>query len=298
MPGKYICVCICTFKRPRQLKKLIQRVLQQETGNLFGYSIVIVDNDKESSAESVVAAFTGEAAVDIRYSMEPVPNIARARNRAVSIATGDYLAFIDDDEMPARDWLMKMFSLCEKSQVAGALGPVLPYFESEAPLWLVKAGFYDRPRHVTGFEMKWEGSRCGNVMVRRGVVEELLQPFRDEFGSGGEDQDFFRRLMDLGHKFIWCDDAPVFETIPPHRWRLTFLLRRALLRGGICLKHPRNRAKNIGKSIVALPAYGVALPFLLLGGRYLFAKYLVKMFDHAGRLLALFRLNPTIVRNN
>jgi hypothetical protein len=43
---------------------------------------------------------------------------------------------------------------------------------------------------------------------------------------------------------------------------------------------------EVTKSVIAVPAYGLALPFLLLMGQHMFMKYLVKAFDHAGRILA------------
>jgi len=48
----------------------------------------------------------------------------------------------------------------------------------------------------------------------------------------------------------------------------------------------------LAKSLVAVPFYILGLPFLHLGGRHLFMKYLVKLCDHAGGLLALAGLNP------
>jgi hypothetical protein len=176
--------------------------------------------------------------------------------------------------------------------VAGALAPVLPHFDAEPPKWLTKAGFYDRPRHQTGFVMGFQECRTGNVLLRRDILDGIPQVFRPEFGSGGEDVDFFRRMIEKGHTFIWCDEAPAYEVVPPHRWGRGFLLKRALLRGEISSRQRRGRIKNILKSTVAVPLYSVALPFLLLRGEHLFMKYLVRMFDHIGRLLAVVRLNP------
>jgi hypothetical protein len=48
----------------------------------------------------------------------------------------------------------------------------------------------------------------------------------------------------------------------------------------------------VAKAVLAIPAYMVALPVLLMVGHHLFMKYLVKLCDHLGRLLALVRLNP------
>ena len=89
------------------------------------------------------------------------------------------------------------------------------------------------------------------------------QPFRPEFLTG-EDQDFFRRMIDKGHVFVWCDEAIAYEVVPPMRWNRIFMLRRALLRGrSRCFIRPSARP-HIVKSVVAVPAYALALPFALL----------------------------------
>jgi succinoglycan biosynthesis protein ExoM len=191
-----------------------------------------------------------------------------------------------------------MFKACQQHDVAGVLGPVLPHFDSPPPPWLIKAGFYDRPRHATGFPMTWQESRTGNVLLRRRIIDGENPVFRLEFAAGGEDQDFFRRMMAKGHRFIWCDEAPAYETVPPHRWERKFLIRRALLRGNSLWKHPKNRVRNLCKSLVAAPLYALALPFLFIAGQHHFMKYLVRFCDHAGRLLAVVRLNPVRERNN
>jgi len=58
------------------------------------------------------------------------------------------------------------------------------------------------------------------------------------------------------------------------------------------LIHPTSGALDVVKSAVAVPSYLVALPFLLIMGQHMFMKYLIKTFDHAGRLMALGGLNP------
>lgn len=295
---EHISVCVCTYKRPQLLKRLLDEVERQKTDGLFSISIVILDNDREESAQKTVAEFAKASSLETRYLMEPTPSFALARNKVVKNARGDYLAFIDDDEFPGNDWLLTMFKTCKAYGVAGVLGPVLPHFDVPPPRWLVKGGFYDRPRHETGFVMSWQESRTGNVLLKREIIEGMDEVFNPEFRTGGEDQDFFRRMTDKGHKFIWCDEAPAHETVPPHRWERRFLLKRALLRGRISFNHPKNRLRNLAKAFVAVPLYGIALPFLLVAGHHLFMKYLVRLCDHTGRLLALMNLNPIKERNN
>jgi succinoglycan biosynthesis protein ExoM len=293
-----ISVCVCTYKRPLLLKRLLEELACQETKDLFDFSIVVVDNDSHQSARQVVTDFAGSSLIETIYCIEPASNIALARNKAVESAKGEYLAFIDDDEVPGKDWLLGLLKACKTYGVDGVLGPVKPHFEVAPPEWLTKAGFYNRPTHETGFVMTWQEARTGNVLIRRQILNGLDPVFRPEFGIGGEDQDFFRRMIDKGHTFIWCNEAPAYETVPPHRWKRRFLLKRALLRGKITFRHPTNRLSNIIKSVIAVPLYGIALPFLLILGHHLFMKYFVRLFDHLGRLLALINLNPIKERCN
>ena len=289
---EHITVCICTYKRPGLLGRLLDALRDQKTEGLFTYSVVVADNDQQESAKSAVNSFAAACEIKAIYCVEPTPNIAMARNKVVQEAKGDYLAFIDDDEIPGNDWLLVMLRTLKARGVDGVLAPVLPYFETEAPKWLVKAGFYDRPRHETGFVLGWQEARTGNVLLRRRILDGIGEVFRPEFGAGGEDQDFFKRMMDQGRKFIWCDEAPAHELVPPHRWRRRFLLKRALLRGKTTFRHRTNLLRNLAKSLIAVPLYAVALPFLLLLGHHHFMKYLVRLFDHLGRLLAVLNLNP------
>src|SRR6266478_7010650 len=121
---KHIAVCICTYKRPDYLKRLLRELADQETGGLFTYSIVVADNDQSESARAVVSDFASSSSIQIKYCAEPRQNIALARNKAIENASGDFIACIDDDEFPQQDWLLNMFKACAQYGVAGVLGPV------------------------------------------------------------------------------------------------------------------------------------------------------------------------------
>src|SRR6185436_3862815 len=108
----------------------------------------------------------------------------------------------------------------------------------------------------------------------------------------GEDQDFFRRMIESGRVFIWCNEAVAYEITPPIRWNLGFMLRRALFRGEVSIRHRGVKASAVAKSVIALPFYCISLPFLLFVGYHLFVKYLIKVFDHTGRILAFVGFDP------
>jgi len=283
----HISICICTFKRPALLQRLLSSLESQETSGHFGYSIVVVDNDKHESGRSAVEAFARKSKTAVNYFVEREQNIALARNMAVSNAAGNLFAFIDDDEIPIRDWLLRLYSTCLKHRADGVFGPVVPIFQVDPSPWMLKAVLFDRPSYArTGVEIEWKRTGMGNALVRRKVVDRLVGPFDKKFGSGGEDIDFFRRAIGRGHSFIWCAEGTVYEAVAIERTRLSFQLKRALLRGKSSLQHPGGRTYGIAKSMLATLLYTMLLPAFLLFGRHMFIRYLVKDFDHVGKLLA------------
>lgn len=287
---EHICVCVCTYKRPDLLGRSLQELARQYTDGLFTYSIVVVDNDQLESAKTVVEDFAANSAIPVKYCVEPRQNIALARNMAVANADGDFVAFIDDDEIPSYTWLLTLFKSCRQYGVDGVLGPVKPYFEDQPPAWVIAGGFYNRATYPTGFVIDWSKGRTGNVLLKKEVFRAVDVPFRPEFRSG-EDQDFFRRVIEKGYVFIWCDEAVAHELVPPIRWQRGFMLRRAMLQGTMWLSPPFG-ALGIAKSMVAAVLYVGALPFALAAGQHRFMSVSVKLFYHLGKLLAGVGINP------
>lgn len=296
MSISHITVCICTFKRAVLLQDLLRKLAPQRTDGLFTYDVVVADNDVAQSAEPVVQAFAAASGLGVTYCMEPVPNIARARNQALAHARGDLVAFIDDDELPTTEWLYSLFQARARHHADAVLGPVMPSFEQEPPGWLKKGRFFDRPTYPTGHPITWPEARSGNVLFVREILKRIDPSFRPEFATAGEDVDFFRRLAQNGCTFIWCNEAVVFEHVPPFRCTRRYLLRRALLRGSNFPKHPTHRLRNAVKSLIALPCYTVALPVLAIIGHHVFMAYLIKILDHGSRLLAFAGLRVVTER--
>ena len=287
---KHICVCICTYKRPLLLNRLLVELGGQDTSGLFTYSIVVADNDYLQSAKPIVDTFAATSSVLIKYCVESRQNIALARNKAIENTKGDFIAFIDDDEYPTKRWLVTLFEACNKYDVDGVLGPVKPYFDEETPKWVIKGRFYERATYETGIVIDWRKGRTNNVLLKMRLFKDGVPPFRPEFRAG-EDQDFFQRMIEKGYAFIWCNEAVVYEAVPPLRWKRTYMLRRALLRGAMEPKTANFGMLNIAKSILAVPAYTVALPFALVLGHHRFMGLLVRLFDHVGLLLALLGID-------
>lgn len=269
---------------------MLTRLIDQKTNQAFTYNVVVVDNDSSRSAESTASEFANSGSLSVLYCAEPEPNIARARNLAVRSSSGDYIAFIDDDEFPESDWLQNLLAARTRFDASGVLAPVRPYFETEPPKWLRNGKFFDRPEHETGFVLDWSECRTGNVLFSKSILEGDNAPFDVKFNTAGEDVDFFRRMVQKGGVFVWCQEAAVHEVVPASRCNRRYLLKRALLRGSNFSKHPTHRISNAARSLVAVPCYTVALPVFALFGEHVFLKYLIKLLDHASRLLSYIGL--------
>jgi len=287
----HITVCVCTYKRPILLRRLLVELIRQDTGGLFTYSIVVADNDEEKSAEATVAKMREICRVPVKYCIEPRRNIALARNKAVENAEGEFIALIDDDEFPEPVWLLTLFKTCTEYSVDGVLGPVNRHFDENPPAWFKKSRIYVRKTNATGKVVEWKAARTGNVLLKRQVIAGETAPFRFEFRAG-EDQDFFRRKVEEGYAFIWSSEAAVSETIPPARWKRSYILRKAALQGATAALQPDCGVMNIMKSVIAVPLYVFILPFALLFGQHRFMALMVKICDHSGKLLMLMGINP------
>jgi succinoglycan biosynthesis protein ExoM len=284
---EHISVCICTFKRPILLEKLLHKLENQKTNDRFTYSVVVVDNDISESAKSVVDAFSARATVPVLYDVEPERGFAHIRNRAIENARETHVAFIDDDEYPDADWLFRLYTVLKEYKADGVLGPVIPHYEAEPPNWLIKGRLCERETFVTGTILKSHiHTRTGNALLDRSLFFDDRSPFDPRFGKlGGEDGDFFKRMMSKGKRFVWCNEAPVWELVPRERTTKVYFLRRALMRGYLESKDMHFMTFSFMKSSVAVILYTAVLPFLSLMGQHVLMTYLIKDCDHLGKIL-------------
>jgi len=286
----HISVCICTYRRVEMLKRLLDRLELQETDNLFSYSAVVVDNDEEESGRQTVLNAQSQLKFHIEYHIEPERSISLARNRAVKSAGGRLIAFIDDDEFPEDDWLLKHYRTLLASEADGVLGPVKPDFSEMTPAWLVKSGLLERKTFRTGETITdWHHTRTGNVLLWKRLFLEEGGLFDPAYGkSGGGDAVFFKRMMEKGRTFVWCNEATVYETVPLERQRKSYYLKRAFTRGMTSAWEVPFLSLYTVRSAVAIVLYTSALPLSILFGQHVFMRYLVRDCDHVGKILRYF----------
>jgi succinoglycan biosynthesis protein ExoM len=271
------------------LKRLLSALEEQNTAAAFTYSVVIVDNDHAESARSAVENHKIHSSVQIDYYNEPIKNIALARNRAVKNARGNFIAFIDDDEFPIPTWLLALYSAHQEYKPDGVLGPVKPYFDVSPPAWIIKGKFCERPSHKTGTVLHWDSTRTGNVLLSKRIFDDKVNLFDPKFGlTGGEDSDFFERMIKKGRCFVWCDEAVVFETVVFERLRCRHYLKRSLRIGGLTGELARQWTSwpyYLMKVIFTLLCYSFLFPFGLILGKHISLRYLMGVLYNFGWIL-------------
>lgn len=228
-PLPKISVCISTCQRPRQLADLLADLLAQRH---LPEEVVVVDNDVQARARTVVERFAQSSPFTLRYAVQPVKNISLTRNLTVSMATGNWLAIVDDDERVPAEWLLNLIEAAAEFSADGVLGPVEPVLPPQAPDWIRRGRFYHWPRLADGSLIPPNQLRLGNALIRASLLQGANLPFDPALGlTGGEDGDMLTRLSQQGARLVWCDRAPVYEPVDAARLSLRWLLRRAL-RGG------------------------------------------------------------------
>ncbi len=290
-----VTLCIATYRRPDRLAALLQDLTRQSR---LPAELVVVDNDAAASARAVVEERRRLGApYPIRYAVQPQQNISMTRNATVELASGEWLAFIDDDERAPPHWLAQLMHAAEQYGADGILGPVDPVVPSDAPDWIRRGRFYEFPRMATGTQVPPNRLRFGNVLVKAAWLRGVGQPFDPELGlTGGEDGDLLSRLVQRGARIVWCDEAVVSEPVEQGRLSLRWLLRRALTGGQSFARHtlagrygsmslPR-RVEFFVRALAQALAAAVMALLTWPAGRHHAARWLATLCANVGKLSA------------
>ena len=189
-----LSICICTYKRPILLRRLLYSIRDQ-VHLPCSIEIVVVDNDVGQSATQVISEFSKDFNGNLKSFSLGTPNISLARNAGIAAAAGRFIVMIDDDELPMNDWIFKLVETQVKFKADIVFAPVLPDYHVGVPDWIVSGGYFDRRRFKTGTVVDYRDARSGNVLIRREILDTNSEisnvdsvPFDASFGrSGGED---------------------------------------------------------------------------------------------------------------
>lgn len=219
-----IDICICTFRRAQVVDTLrsVEAAMRPDGADL---RIVVVDNDDTPSAEGVVRATSTAMTLPVDYVHAPGANISIARNAGLAAATGDWIAFLDDDEIVDADWLTALVARQVETGADGVFGRSIAIYGPQTPDWIVAGDFHSQAPVLRGGTVE-TGHTC-NGLLRWGDAPWTDQRFALERGrSGGEDTEFFFRLRDIGARYAAAPDSIVREEVPAERATLDWLLKR------------------------------------------------------------------------
>jgi len=184
------------------------------------YELVVVDNAPASTATGDLVGELADARV--RYVVEPVPGLSRARNRAVAEAAGEIIAFTDDDVVVDAGWLKAIVAGFRRSDlVACVTGLVVPaqldtasqaYFDGSVK-WsaTLDPRLFDLDDHRGGdslFPYRAGNFGAGANFAVLNATARRLGGFDEALGAGsptrgGEDLDFFARVILAGHTLAY-----------------------------------------------------------------------------------------------
>jgi len=233
------------FARPVELFRCVERLKALDHPD---YEVIVVDNRAKNARP---LALDG-----VRVVHELQPGISAARNRGLSEAAGEIVAFTDDDVEVDDRWLRAIGErFAHQPELAAVAGLVVPReLETPAQIWFEQSGsgldrnfapltFELAPRFRLRRRNMQDGSErlgslyatgelgLGSNMAFRAAVLRAAGGFDEALGvgtpsCGGEDLAIFLELLTAGHRLGYEPGAMVF-----HQHRATFDELARQLRG-------------------------------------------------------------------
>ena len=197
-----VSVVVCTHDRADQLRSCLESFGGLRTPP---HEVIVVDNAPSDDAARQVCAEH-----PVRYVLEPVAGLSRARNRGVLESTGEVIAFTDDDCIVDPAWLDSLgedFTDPLVMVVTGYVGPL--ELETRAQCLFELHGGFGRTFERTvydGISTVDAGVGDGNSFIRRRALEEVGL-FAEDLGPGtpaasGQDADLFGRVFAAGYRIV------------------------------------------------------------------------------------------------
>jgi glucosyl-dolichyl phosphate glucuronosyltransferase len=250
-----ISVIICTHNRARTLRPAIESIAEQTLPLSVGWEILIVDNNSSDETRKVVEDLQQLYPDRIRYLFEAQQGISHARNSGIRNARGEVLAFIDDDETAAVDWLQNLTSELFNREWSGAGGRILPRWNCARPNWVSDESHFT----LSPLALFDRGTEAGDLaespfganMAFRKEVFDLCGGFRTDLGRigksmlSGEDSEFGRRVIAAGRRLRYEPTAVTYHPVEEFRVRQKYFLEWWFNKGRSNVREFRNPRKDM-----------------------------------------------------
>lgn len=219
---------IPTYNRANLLKRCLASLVEQEYNN---FEVVVVDDGSKDQTKDVVNGF--KERLDLKYIFQENKGLASARNSGIKEASGDIIAFIDDDCIASRQWLNAINKALDEKAV-GIEGKTIPN-HTISP-------FSHYVRNVDGARYLGCNIAYKKEILRETCFDEnfpVLYHFR-------EDSDLAFSILEKGHVIKFVPEALVYH--PPFRESWLKILnnkRRFFIDPLLFKKHPKMYKKYI-----------------------------------------------------
>jgi len=227
-----VTIMIPTQRRPDGLSVAVASVLAQQGVDFAELELIVVDNDQVDSARQRIEMAATSAPCPLLYVHEPRAGVANARNAGMARASGDFIAFLDDDEEAPVGWLAALLATQARHDADVVFGPV----RARAPDSVAEHRDY-LERFFSRLGPAEEGVidhyyGCGDSLLRRAALPDPVSPFAVERNQiGGEDDMLFGQMQAAGARFAWAPQAWVWEDPVPARLTLDYTIARAFAYG-------------------------------------------------------------------
>ena len=279
-----ISVCICTCNRDSLLAEVLESLQKIELGGALvdaEVEIVVVDNrpDLPGTRELTERAATA-LPVPVRYAAESERGISSARNRAVTTALerdADFIAFIDDDDMPRPAWLEALVARQREKDAdlvfgAWTLAGASRGFGSDSGVEAPEAATEEED--WTGEGGLPEMAATCNVLISSRILRRMLvdgPAFSLDFnGSGGGDAEFFLRSRRYQAVHAAAPASIIIRRYDDERRTLKGMLRRGFKNGSNRIVKQRMYGQHkaairaASSSLLKFIGAALTLPFCLL----------------------------------
>jgi GT2 family glycosyltransferase len=212
-------VAVVTYERPTFVARCLEQLLAQTRPPV---EIIVVD----SSTTDDTARLVRERFPTVAYAVCPAGRgaTATARNISYQMATGDVLAFIDDDAFAEPDWLEKLLPHFDDPGVGGVGGRQIRKQPNELVEGVDAIGLLREDGTLTGNfaadpgrTMSVDHLLGANMAFRRSIIEDL-GGIRDGYAGTciREETDLCLRVAHAGYRLTYTPDAVVEHVAAPY----------------------------------------------------------------------------------
>ena len=224
MSRLFVSVVIPVLDDSMSLRKCLQ-VLKQQTYPKDCYEIIVVDNGSKEDIKNVVSEFKNTV-----FTYEEYPTLHAARNKGISIAKGEILAFTDADCIPALDWIEKGVNALENNPGCGLVAGKVEIFFKD-PNRPTAAELFEK---ITAFRQKeyierWHFAAPANAFTTKSIIEKV--GLFDGTLKSGADVEWGNRIFKAGYRQIYASDAYIQH--PARQTLKQVLSKHARVVGGL-----------------------------------------------------------------